>query len=194
MSCFHCPRCLQHWSQEFWSTRFWSSGFWICSFTGEPRRFCVDSCDQEARSWTIGGLMGLFPWVKLQRPAASLPWGRHSHHVLPAQVPTEDLCAQCDVPEDWEPDPRGQWEVLKQAQSSFQGGIDLTQVFHLTVMVSDTSSPHPMASLLCGRSVTYAPVVRIISRHQPSDSIFSFEIRVSGFIANDKHSCDPHQG
>ena len=34
------------------------------------------------------------------------------------------------------------------ARASFQGGIDLTQVFTSLSMVSDTSSPHHMASLL----------------------------------------------
>jgi len=144
---FHCPRCLQHWCQEFWSTRFWISGFWICSSSGDLRRFCVDSCDQEARSWTRGGLMGLWPWVKLQSPAASLLLGRHSHLVSLQHKYQQRVYVPSEMSlriENLTQEDSGQYR----ARASFQGGIDLTQVFTSLSMVSDTSSPHHMASLL----------------------------------------------
>ena len=112
-----CPRHLQHSGLEFWPTWFWSSGFWICSHVWDTRRFCVVSCDQEAKCWPRGGLMGLWPWVKLQSPAAIPPWGRHPNlGQPPGQVPTEGPSAQFNVPEDWEPDPRGQWAVPGSSQ------------------------------------------------------------------------------
>ena len=64
------------------------------------------------QSSTRGGLMGLWPWVKLQCPAASPSWGRHSNlDQPPGQVPAEGPCAQHLVPEDWEPDLWGQWTL-----------------------------------------------------------------------------------
>ena len=103
VSCSKCPRRLQHCGKEFWSPR---------SSAGDLRRFCVDSYDQEARSWTRGGLTGLWLWAKLQSPAVSTSWGRHSYVGQPSgQVPAEGPCAQCNIPEDWVPDLWGQWAL-----------------------------------------------------------------------------------
>ena len=115
---FQSFRLLQHWGQESWCTWFWSSGFWSpCSPAGDPRRFRVVSCDQEPKSWTKGGLLGLWPWVKIQYPAASPSWGRHSNlGQPPGQVPAEGPCTQHLVPEDWEPDLWGQWTLPGSSQ------------------------------------------------------------------------------
>ena len=117
ISYLHCSRHLRHSGPEFWKIWFWSSEFWICSHAGDSRRFCVVSYSQEARSWPRGGLMGLWPWVKLQNHAASPPWDRHSNlGQPPGQVPAQGPCAQCVITEDWEPDPRGQWAVPGSSQ------------------------------------------------------------------------------